>query len=168
MFNSSFNKIAKNPDLNLYPEELSKEIDEVNSWVYPNINNGVYRCGFAKSQEAYDEAVKQLFESLDKVEETLSKKELICGDILTEADIRLFMTLIRFDEVYVVYFKTNVKMIKDYPNIFKYLKKIYNIPEIKKSINMDHIKVHYFTSHPTLNAYSIVPSGPTIIKLLEQ
>eukprot|EP01023_Acetabularia_acetabulum_P063709 TRINITY_DN8041_c0_g1_i1.p1 TRINITY_DN8041_c0_g1~~TRINITY_DN8041_c0_g1_i1.p1 ORF type:complete len:391 (+),score=45.13 TRINITY_DN8041_c0_g1_i1:27-1199(+) len=159
MFNSEFNTICKNPDLDLYPEELREKIDEVNAWIYPNINNGVYRCGFATSQQAYDRAFQELFEALDKVEEILSKNRYICGQKLTEADIRLFVTLIRFDPVYVVYFKTNKKFLSQYPNIKEYVREIYQMPEVKKSVNLGHIKNHYFSSHPKLNYYAIVPNG---------
>jgi glutathionyl-hydroquinone reductase len=161
MFNSAFNDFAKNPELDLYPEELRGEIDALNEWIYPNINNGVYRCGFATTQEAYNIAFNDLFSALDKVEELLSKRRYIAGgDTITEADIRLFMTLIRFDPVYVVYFKTDKKAIREYPNISEYVKDIYSTPGIKESISIDHIKKHYFTSHPKLNAYAIIPGGP--------
>lgn len=164
MFNQEFNEFATNPDLDLYPEHLRSQIDEINSWVYPKINNGVYRSGFARTQEAYNEAVTDVFEALDNVEDILSKNRYLTGSALTEADIRLFMTLIRFDEVYVVYFKTNCKRIVDYPNIHNYLRELYQIPEIQTTINMDHIKNHYFGSHPVLNAYAIVPKGPGVIE----
>jgi putative glutathione S-transferase len=159
MFNSAFNDLATNPSLDLYPEELRSEIDAVNEWIYPNINNGVYRCGFATTQEAYNIAFKDLFTALDRVEEILSKRRFIAGDVITEADIRLFMTLIRFDPVYVVYFKTDKKAIREYSNISEYVKDVYSTPGIKESISIDHIKKHYFTSHPKLNAYAIIPGG---------
>jgi len=161
MFNSAFNDLAKHPDLDLYPAHLAEKIDEVNSWVYPTINNGVYRCGFAQSQEAYDQAFKELFGSLDRCEEILSKQRYIAGDVLTEADVRLFCTLIRFDEVYVVYFKTNKKAIHEYPYLCNYVRELYQIPEIKATVNMKHIKNHYYCSHPNLNYYAIVPQGGT-------
>lgn len=159
MFNSSFNSIAKNPTLDLYPEGLRSSIDDVNEWVYPTINNGVYRCGFATQQGAYEAAFKELFSSLDRCEEILSKQRYVAGNALTEADIRLFMTLIRFDEVYVVYFKTNAKFIREYPNLKGYVQDLYQTPGMRESINMQHIKTHYFTSHPKLNYYAIVPVG---------
>lgn len=162
MLNSRFNDFATNPGLDLYPEALRPAIDAVNEWVYPSINNGVYRCGFATQQGAYDEAVEELFGALERCEDILSKQRYIAGDVLTEADVRLFMTLIRFDEVYVVYFKTNCKCLREYPNIFNYLKDMYQTPGIAASVNMEHIKVHYFTSHPGLNQFSIVPKGPNI------
>ena len=168
MFNSAFNEIAANPDVNIYPEDLRKEIDATNEWVYPAINNGVYRCGFARSQEAYDTAVNELFTSLDRVEDILSNQRYIAGDRLTEADIRLFMTLVRFDEVYVVYFKTNCKRIEDYHNMFNYCCELHQMPWMQGVTNMVHIKMHYFTSHPTLNHYGIIPKGgDTVAKLLK-
>ncbi|GAB4823936.1 hypothetical protein N2152v2_010982 [Parachlorella kessleri] len=159
MFTSEFNDLAKNPELNLYPEHLRKQIDEVNEWVYPYINNGVYRCGFATSQEAYDKAFKELFDALDKAEGILSKQRYLAGDQLTEADVRLFMTLIRFDEVYVVYFKTNKRFIHQYPNLCNYTRDLYQTPGVAASVNIRHIKTHYFTSHPRLNYYAIIPGG---------
>lgn len=162
IFNTAFNEggIATNPTLDLYPESLRSEIDQVNEWVYDKINNGVYKCGFAKTQEAYEIAFNDLFEALDRVEEILSKKRYLCGDVLTEADVRLFMTLIRFDPVYVVYFKTDRKAIREYPALADYVRDLYQTAGIKESVSILHIKRHYFTSHPKLNAYAIVPGGP--------
>lgn len=163
MFNSAFNEFATNKDLDLYPENLRGKIDEVNDWIYHGINNGVYKCGFAQSQAAYDESCDNLYNALDKVEEILSSNRYLTGKTLTEADIRLFMTLVRFDEVYVVYFKCNKKQIKEYKNIIGYCRELYQIPDIKNTINMNHIKMHYFTSHPILNNYSIIPKGPDAV-----
>lgn len=162
MFNYDFNAFAANPMLDLYPEALSKEVDAINDWVYPGINDGVYKCGFAKKQEAYETASQALYQSLARVEDILSKQRFLCGKQLTEADIRLFVTLIRFDEVYVVYFKCNQKCVREYPNILNYVRDIYQTPGVAASVNMRHIKAHYFTSHPALNAYSIVPLGPHV------
>jgi len=160
MLNSEFNAWAKNPNLDLNPAHLKEEMESADSWIYPNINNGVYRCGFAKTQDAYHQAFVVLFDSLDRLDDLLSKRRYICGDILTLSDIRAFTTLIRFDEVYVVYFKTNKKMIRYcYPNLFNYVKSIYQIPGVSNSINMDHIKMHYYTSHTILNSFSIIPIG---------
>lgn len=159
MFNAEFNSLAKNPTLDLYPEELRGQIDEVNDWTYNSINNGVYRCGFATSQEAYDKAFKELFDALERCEAILSRQRYMVGDRLTEADIRLFMTLIRFDEVYVVYFKTNKHFIHEFPNLCNYTRDIYQTPGVAAAVNMQHIKTHYFTSHPRLNYYAIVPHG---------
>ena len=143
----AFDQWATGPNraLDLYPAVLRKEIDGVNDWVYPCINDGVYKCGFAKSQGAYLEAVTQLFESLDLVEYVLSQSRYLAGGVLTEADIRLFMTLVRFDEVYVVYFKCNVRRIADYPNMRNYLRDIYQLPGMSSCVNMEHIKTHYYT-----------------------
>ena len=160
MLNGSFNEYAKNPTLDLYPEDARPAIDAMNESIYESVNNGVYKCGFATSQSAYDEAVTTLFASLETINETLTKSRYLCGDVLTEADIRLFCTLIRFDPVYVVYFKTNVKMIHEFPAIREYVKDLYSIPEVQKSVDMNHIKMHYFASHPTLNPYAIIPQGP--------
>lgn len=125
---------------------------------------GVYRCGFAKTQSAYSNSFFELFESLDRVEEILSSSRyILSNERLHLLDLRLFMTLIRFDEVYVVYFKTNKRMLSSYPNIRNYMRELFQVPGIGSNINMDHIKFHYFTSHPTLNTYSIVPEGQNVI-----
>lgn len=179
MFNSAFDSFVLSPTIDLYPNKLQNQIDEINAWVYDGINNGVYKCGFAQSQQAYDEAVETLFASLDKAEDILTSQRYLCGICFTEADLRLFMTLIRFDEVYVVHFKTNKKMIEDYPNLrnvrilliakalceltltrFQYLREIYQMLEVKKAINMQHIKLHYYASHTHINTFGIVPIGP--------
>ncbi|KAM7257471.1 hypothetical protein ACFE04_013212 [Oxalis oulophora] len=162
MFNTEFNEIAENPTLDLYPVHLQAEIDKTNEWIYPAINNGVYRCGFAKKQGPYDEAVKELYEALDKCEEILGKQRYICGNTVTEADIRLFVTLIRFDEVYVVHFKCNKKMIREYPNLFNYTKDVFQIPGMSSTVNMAHIKRHYYGSHPSINPFGIIPIGSDI------
>jgi len=159
MLNSAFNAFATNPTLDLYPEPLRTEIDAVNEWVYPHINNGVYRCGFATAQDAYETAFRELFAALDRCEGILAGQRYLVGNQLTEADLRLFVTLIRFDEVYVVYFKTNRTFIHEFPNLSNYVRDIYQTPGIKESVNMQHIKWHYFTSHPKLNFYAIVPVG---------
>lgn len=159
MLNTEFNEIAENANLDLYPSHLQAMIDDVNGWVYNAINNGVYKCGFAKKQGPYEEAVTQLFEALDKCEAILTNQRYICGDVLTEADIRLFVTLIRFDEVYAVHFKCNKKLLREYPNLFNYTKDIYQIPGMSSTVHMDHIKDHYYGSHPTINPYGIVPVG---------
>ena len=162
MLNKEFNAFAKNPDLDLDPEDLQAEQAEVNEWIYPHINNGVYRCGFAQSQEAYEEAFDELYSALDKCEEILTKQRYIAGDRLTLIDIRLWMTLIRFDPVYVVYFKTNKKRIDEYPALFNYLKEIWQIPAVQASTNPRHIKTHYFSSHPILNPYGVIPKGKEV------
>jgi putative glutathione S-transferase len=144
IFNGAFNAFSTCPDVDLYPDMLQPDIDAINARVYDNINNGVYRCGFAKSQAAYDTAIDALFDTLDHVEDVLSTQPYLTGHAFTEADIRLFVTLIRFDEVYVVHFKTNKKLLREYPNLF----------------NMTHIRQHYYGSHPELNKFAILPAGP--------
>lgn len=162
MLNTEFNDIAKNANLDLYASHMQATIDEVNEWVYDMINNGVYKCGFATKQGPYDEAVAKLYQALDKCEEILSKQRYICGNALTEADVRLFVTLIRFDEVYAVHFKCNKKLLREYPNLFNYTKDIYQIPGMSSTVNVEHIKKHYYGSHPTINPYGIIPAGPNI------
>ena len=168
MLNSEFNEFAEYPDVDLYPEDLVKDIEAVNDWIYPTINNGVYRCGFATSQGAYDTAIDELTESFDRVEEILSRQRFIAGDKFTLADIRLFVTLLRFDEIYVVYFKTNTRSVASSPAILNYLRDIYQMPHVKGTVNMEQIKLHYFASHPNLNRWSIVPKGRDFVQLLEK
>ncbi|XP_021729682.1 uncharacterized protein LOC110696637 isoform X2 [Chenopodium quinoa] len=162
MLNSEFNDIAENGDLDLYPQHLRARVDEVNEWIYDRINNGVYRCGFSTKQEPYDQAVDKLYKALDKCEEILAKQRYLCGSSLTEADIRLFVTLIRFDEVYAVHFKCNKKLLREYPNLFNYTKEIFQIPGMSNTVYMDHIKKHYYQSHTSINPYGIIPQGPNI------
>ncbi|GMH27735.1 hypothetical protein Nepgr_029578 [Nepenthes gracilis] len=162
MLNSEFNDFAVNAALDLYPPQLRSQIDKINEWIYDGINNGVYKCGFAKRQEPYDEAVKKLYETLDRCEDILAKQRYLCGNTLTEADIRLFVTLIRFDEVYVVHFKCNKKTVHEYPNLFNYTKEIFQIPGMSSTVNMEHIKSHYYGSHPSINPLGIIPIGPNI------
>ena len=160
---------TKNKDLDLYPTHLADQIEEANAFIYPAINNGVYKCGFAHSQKAYETAAVALRAGLDRVETMLGSSQFICGDAMTEADIRLFVTLIRHDEVYVVYFKCNHCPIVGgtlFPNIVRYMKLMMSIPEVAWSIHMDHIKNHYFTSHPSLNPYGVVPIGGNVLKQL--
>jgi putative glutathione S-transferase len=164
MLNFEFDEFAKNP-LNFYPEHLTEELEELNSnLIYPKINNGVYRCGFATSQEAYDAAVKDLFDALDILEKRLGTQKYLGGDDFTWLDLRLFMTMVRFDPVYVTYFKTNVKRLSDYTNLLRFVRDVYAIEPVKKAINMEHIKTHYFTSPPHLNTYGIIPAynGPDL------
>lgn len=161
MFNSEFNDLTGNSD-NYYPEELRSEIDQWNEFVYPNINNGVYRTGFATTQEAYEESFNRLFAALDKVEQHLSQSRYLVGDRITEADWRLFTTLIRFDVVYVGHFKCNLKRISEYPNIYHYMKGLYQEPKIKETVNFEHIKRHYYFSQKSINPTQIVPKGPEL------
>ncbi|KAG2616345.1 glutathionyl-hydroquinone reductase YqjG-like [Panicum virgatum] len=162
MLNTEFNEFAENPDLDLYPAHLQACIDGINELVYEAINIGVYKCGFAKQQGPYDEAVTKLFEALDKCEDILSQQRFLCGNQLTEADVRLFTTLIRFDEVYSVYFKCNKKLIREYPNLFNYTKDIYQIPGISSTVNMEHIRKSYYGGYSPINPYGIIPAGPNI------
>ncbi len=168
MLNGEFNDYAKNPKLDLYPAELREAIDSVNAWVYPTVNNGVYRCGFATSQEAYDQAITELTDSFDRIDRILQKQRYIAGDLVTEADIRLFVTLLRFDEVYTVYFKTNTRSVATTPSLLNYCREIYQLPGVKETVNMDQIKAHYYCSHVELNSHSIIPRGPNFMKLLEE
>ncbi|VDI07872.1 putative glutathione S-transferase, partial [Mytilus galloprovincialis] len=165
MLNSEFNKLCPTEEqksLDLYPEELRSKIDELNNWIYPEINNGVYKSGFATKQDAYNTAVTALFKALDRVEEILSKNRFLAGDRLTEADIRLFTTLIRFDMVYVGHFKCNKKRIVDYPNMWGYVKDIYQTAGISETVDPQHIMCHYQQSHTSINPYGIVSIGPDI------
>lgn len=159
--NRSFQKYSET-DYDYYPESKRKAIDEVNDFIYTTINNGVYKCGFAKSQQAYDEAYMALFSALDKVDELLANKRYLIGDQITEADIRLFTTLIRFDSVYVGHFKCNKKRIDDYPNLGNYLCDIYQTDGISETVDFDKIKRHYYISHTQINPTQIVPGGPDV------
>lgn len=145
-----------------YPQALRAEIDQVNELVYAEVNNGVYRAGFATTQAAYEEAVRALFSRLDWLEERLSRQPYLAGEVLTEADIRLFTTLVRFDAVYVGHFKCNIRRIADYPALSNYLRALYQVPQVRGTVDFTHIKQHYYTSHPTINPTGIVPVGPAL------
>ena len=147
---------------NLYPKELQQQIDDTIDKIYMPINNGVYRSGFATTQDAYNDAVTELFENLDHWESVLANQRFLCGNQLTEADICMFTTLIRFDSVYHGHFKCNLRRIVDYPNLWNYLKDLYQRPEIKETCNLDHIKRHYYMSQTQINPTQIVPKGPVI------
>lgn len=162
ILNSEFQAFAEHPDLDLYPAELVDQIDEVNAWVYRSINNGVYRCGFAKSQKAYSRAFAELFDALDRVEDILATNRYLVGKRFTEADVRLFTTLVRFDPVYLTHFKTNLHRLIEYPAMWGYVQEIYQMPGVAETVNMTHIKRHYFESHRHINPYGIVPDGPEI------
>ncbi len=159
MFNSAFDGIGATPG-DFYPEDLRQQIDEVNQRVYDQVNNGVYKAGFATTQDAYEEAVVPLFDTLDWLEQRLSKTRYLCGERLTEADWRLFTTLLRFDPVYVGHFKCNLRRIQDYPNLSGFLRELYQVPGVKDTVNFQHIKHHYYESHDTINPTGIVPMGP--------
>ena len=161
MFNSAFDGVGATEG-DYYPLELRGEIDAINARVYSTLNNGVYRCGFATSQEAYDEAVDALFDTLGWLEDRLGKSRYLFGPKLTEADIRLLPTLLRFDPVYVGHFKCNKHRLVDYPNLWGYTRDLYQRPAIRGTVNFEHIKKHYYMSHPHVNPSRIVPAGPVL------
>lgn len=161
MFNSAFNELTGNTD-DYYPEALRPDIDDINDFVYHKINNGVYKAGFATEQTAYEEALQALFEALEQLEQKLSKQRYLVGDTLTEADWRLFTTLIRFDSVYHGHFKCNLKQIEDYPNLTGYIRELYQWPNVAETVDFYHIKRHYYFSHTMINPTQVVPVGPDI------
>ena len=161
MLNSAFDGIGAAAG-DYYPEALRPEIDALNSRIYDTVNNGVYKAGFATTQEAYEEAIGPLFESLDWLEDILSRQRSLTGDRLTEADWRLWTTLLRFDSVYVGHFKCNIRRIADYPALASYTRELYQVPGIAATVDMDHIKKHYYQSHRTINPTGVVPVGPII------
>ena len=161
MFNMAFNGVTDN-DLDFWPQELRGAIKDVNDDIYQNINNGVYEAGFATSANEYEQAVITLFDALDRVEERLAVNRYLMGDKLTEADWRLFTTLVRFDPVYVGHFKCNLRRIADYPALSGYLRELYQMPGIASTVVMSHIKTHYYASHLNLNPTGIVPKGPVM------
>ncbi|MEC4815424.1 MAG: glutathione S-transferase family protein [Scytonema sp. PMC 1069.18] len=161
MFDTEFNAFAKQ-DINFYPEDLQKVVDETIDAIYQPVNNGVYRAGFATTQSAYDEAVTELFDALNHWEKVLGQQRYLCGEKITEADWCMFTTLFRFDAVYYVHFKCNLRRIVDYDNLWNYLKDLYQQPGVKQTCNLDHIKRHYYISHPKVNPTRIVPKGPLI------
>lgn len=161
MFNSAFNELTGN-DEDLYPEPLRGVIDPINARIYDDINNGVYKAGFATTQEAYTSAVTKLFEALDWVEGILGESSYLAGEQITEADWRLFTTLVRFDAVYVGHFKCNIRRIADYPHLSHYLKALYEVPGVKETVDLHHIKTHYYWSHVTINPTRIIPVGPDL------
>ena len=161
ILNSDFNSITDS-QIDLYPEHIKEVIDEINEKVYHHVNNGVYKTGFAASQKAYERAFDQLFSTLDELDTMLGSQKFLTGNYLTEADIRLFTTLVRFDPVYYLHFKCNKKRILDYKNLFDYLKCIYQMPEVKETCHFDHIKEHYYRSHPWINPTGIIPKGPEL------
>mmetsp|Transcript_52764 Transcript_52764/g.112635 ORF Transcript_52764/g.112635 Transcript_52764/m.112635 type:complete len:340 (+) Transcript_52764:95-1114(+) len=160
MLNDCFNDFAKHPEVHIFPEASQKEAEELNSFIYPTVNNGVYRCGFAQTQGAYLEALGQLFESLERLEKILSEKRFLTGSSFTWLDLRVYHTLVRFDPVYHTYFKTNLKKIEDFPNLLGFVRDIYQSHEaVRKTTNMKHIKMTDYTSHPNLNPYGIIPGS---------
>jgi putative glutathione S-transferase len=161
MLNSAFDAWG-NTSLDFYPRELRGEIDSLNALIYPKVNNGVYRCGFATTQAAYDEAFDSLFAALDELEQRLERTRYLAGARITEADWRLFTTLVRFDAVYYSHFKCNLRRIVDYPNLWNYLLELYQVPGVAETVNLAQIKRHYYSSHPMINPTRIVPKGPAI------
>jgi putative glutathione S-transferase len=161
MLNSAFDRFT-NVTTDYYPQALRQEIDLINELVYATVNNGVYRAGFATTQAAYNEAFGKLFATIDQIEERLSHQRYLTGDVITEADWRLFTTLIRFDAVYYSHFKCNLRRIIDYPNLSNYLRELYQVPGVATTVNMDHIKTHYYGTHRHLNPRGIIPCGPLL------
>jgi putative glutathione S-transferase len=161
MFNSAFDQVgATGPDY--YPEALRAEIDPLNERIYHTINNGVYRCGFATSQDAYNGAARELFDTLDMLEERLATRRYLVGDTLTEADWRLFVTLVRFDPVYVGHFKCNLRQLAEYPNLWAYTRELYQMSGVADTIRMEFIRGHYYGSHESINPFRIIPIGPEV------
>ncbi|MDA9113959.1 glutathione binding-like protein [Alphaproteobacteria bacterium] len=159
IINQSFNNISKNYD-DYYPVNLRAEIDDINAVIYKNINNGVYKTGFSRTQSSYDDAVQKLFSSLEMIENKLEHQDYLVGNILTEADIRFVPTLLRFDSVYYVHFKCSLKKISEFKNISRYLKNLYSNDAISSTTNFEHIKRHYYFSHEHINPHRIIPIGP--------
>jgi glutathionyl-hydroquinone reductase len=161
MMNAAFGAAgASGPDL--YPHALHDEIEAINRRVYRSVNNGVYRCGFATAQDAYEEAFHELFEALDELEQRLGTQRYLAGDRMTEADLRLFTTLIRFDAVYFGHFKCNLRQLTDYHNLSNFVRELYQLPGVAGTVRFDQIKTHYYRSHPTINPTGIVPLGPLL------
>jgi len=160
MFNSEFDAFARNPAVDLYPTALRVEIDDLNDLVYRTVNHGVYRAGFAASQEKYEEAANDVFATLDSLESRLEIGRYLCGDRITEADWRLFPTLIRFDSVYYLHFKCNARRLVDYPSLSAFTRELYQVRGVAETVNFAHIKHHYYRSHVRLNPSGLVPIGP--------
>ena len=161
MLNSAFDEVGAT-DVNFLPKALLAEIDTINEFVYSAVNNGVYKAGFATTEAAYKEAVVMLFDALDTLEARLADQRYLLGDTITEADWRLFTTLVRFDAVYVGHFKCNIRRIVDYPNLWGYLRDLYQVPGIAETVSIEHIKAHYYTSHANINPTRIIPVGPVL------
>ncbi|RPA60503.1 glutathione S-transferase family protein [Aerococcus agrisoli] len=161
MFNEAFDEVGATPG-DFYPEALRDQIKELDDYIYPNINNGVYKAGFATDQKVYEEEVANVFAGLEKMDQILADKKYLLGDQLTTSDIRLFTTLIRFEHVYYGHFKCNIKHLTDFENVWRYTREIYNLPGIAETVDFYHIQHHYYGSHPTINPNGIVPAGPAI------
>jgi putative glutathione S-transferase len=160
MLNSEYNAFARHPSDDYYPVEAREEIEELNALIYRTVNHGVYRAGFAGRQDKYEAAVADLFATLDMLDGRLSHQRYLCGERVTEADWRLFTTLIRFDAVYYIHFKCSVRRLIDYPHLFDYTRELYQTPGVAATVNFDHIKQHYYGSHLRLNPSGLVPVGP--------
>jgi putative glutathione S-transferase len=161
MLNDGFDEVGAN-DRDFYPAPLRAEIDELNALIYATVNNGVYRAGFATTQEAYEEAARDVFATLDELDARLATRRYLTGARVTEADWRLFTTLARFDAVYFGHFKCNVRRIVDYANLWGYVRDLYQTPGVAETVNVDYYKRHYYGSHKTINPHSIIPLGPTV------
>lgn len=162
MFNSAFNTVARNKDVDLFPKDIEAEQTKLAAFIYDNVNNGVYKAGFATRQRAYETSCRKLFEALDQLEQRLTKSRYLFGKRIVEADWRLFCTLVRFDAVYHGHFKCNIRRIIDYPNLQGYLMDLYQQPGIAETVNFDHIKRHYYMTHTEINPTRIVPLGPAL------
>jgi putative glutathione S-transferase len=162
MFNSEFDAVAEHPELDLYPEDLRPEIDRINERVYAEVNNGVYRAGFARSQAAYDDAFRKLFDALAWLEELLGERRYLAGDRITEADWRLFTTLARFDAIYYVHFRCNGRLIADHANLWAYARELHGVPGVAETFDLAEAKEHYYTTHDELNPKHIIPDGPFV------
>jgi putative glutathione S-transferase len=162
MLNRDFDALARRKLADLYPEKLRREIDWLNERIYRTVNNGVYRAGFATAQDRYEEAVTQLFRTLDWLEKRLKDRKWLCGSYFTEADVRLFTTLVRFDAVYYSHFKCNLRRLVDYPNLWRYTRRIYALPGVKSTTSLQEIKDHYYRSMKHINPTQIVPKGPLL------
>ncbi len=161
ILDTAFDALARNP-ATLYPEGLEGAIDEALDAIYEPFNNGVYRAGFASSQRSYEEACRDVFATLDRCEDLLARQRYLCGDVLTEADVAFFTTSLRFDLVYYAHFKCNIRRLADYPNVSGFLREVYQMPAVKRTCRLDHIKTHYYWSQTTVNPHRIVPLGPTL------
>ena len=160
LFGGAFDAFAKKPDVDLAPKGLASAMEEMDAIVYPGINDGVYRCGFARSQEAYDFAYEAHWKAMDLIEERLGRSRYLCGDVLTLSDVRLFTTLVRYDVVYYSHFKTSRNRLRDMPNLHRFAKDVYALPGVAETCDIAAIKGHYFGSHPMLNPSGVVPKGP--------
>lgn len=162
MLGSAFDEVAHAPELDLYPVALRARIDALNERIYATVNNGVYRCGFATTQSAYEDAFRGLFAELDELDRLLAGQRYLAGDVITEADWRLFTTLVRFDAVYVGHFKCNLRRLVDYPALWPYARDLFQVPGVAETVDMDHIKRHYYVTHDRINPTGVVPLGPSV------